>query len=103
MNFQESPNENLSKFIESVLWSVNECEHFCYPLTFPSTAGPRHGIGGQALTTFTVHAWSSVDVNKTLYVCAGMYKLEDGYFELFHAPKHWLTIPEVNYNARNTD
>lgn len=32
-------------------------EYYAWPQVFGSTAGPFGGIGGQAMTTFTVEAW----------------------------------------------
>lgn len=32
-------------------------DYYAYPEVFGSTAGPFGGIGGQAMTTFTIEAW----------------------------------------------
>lgn len=32
-------------------------DYYAYPEVFSSTAGPFRGIGGQAMTTFTIEAW----------------------------------------------
>lgn len=42
---------------EAKYLSPDDFEYYAYPETFGSTAGPFGGIGGQAMTTFTIEAW----------------------------------------------
>lgn len=46
---------------------------FAWPEVFGSTAGPRSGIGGQALTTFQVFGFQGYEDDGLLY-CAGIWK-----------------------------
>lgn len=49
-----------------------EIRYYAFPYTFGSTCGPRKGIGGQAMSTFTVEAFES-DFG-TVYLCDGVMK-----------------------------
>ncbi len=35
----------------------DDLEYWAWPQQFSSTAGPFGGVGGQAMTTFTIEAW----------------------------------------------
>ena len=37
-------------------------QYLAWPQTFSSTAGPFGGVGGQAMTTFTIEAWEANDI-----------------------------------------
>ena len=37
--------------------SCMDLDYYAWPQTFGSTAGPFGGVGGQAITTFTIEAW----------------------------------------------
>lgn len=66
MNLQHVSKEQALQFIKSKFgeetvkgWWITEdtLEYWAYPQVFGSTAGPFGGIGGQAMTTFTIEAW----------------------------------------------
>jgi hypothetical protein len=44
-------------------------EYYAWPQTFGSTSGPFGGIGGQAITTFTIEAFS--DGRDAVLFCKG--------------------------------
>ena len=46
-------------------------DYYAWPQVFGSTAGPFSGIGGQALTAFTIEAWA--DGNRAAIFCCGRY------------------------------
>lgn len=46
-------------------------EYFAWPQSFASTSGPFGGIGGQAITTFTLEAWS--DGRNAAIFCNGKF------------------------------
>ena len=48
------------RFLEDSQWcQPQHLEYWAWPQVFGSTAGPFGGIGGQAMTTFTIEAWSN--------------------------------------------
>lgn len=62
MNFQ-TEKDDLQGYSKEEAAKKLECsetalEYYAWPQVFGSTAGPFGGIGGQAMTTFTVEAWA---------------------------------------------
>lgn len=51
------------------LGGENSLQYFAWPQTFGSTAGPFGGIGGQAVSTFTIEAWW--DGSRAVLFCGG--------------------------------
>lgn len=66
--------------------------YYAWPETFGSTAGPCGGIGGCAMSTFTVEAWVCDDYGPTVFTCAGMYSFDNERFEPFKIIKNWRRI-----------
>lgn len=50
---------------------VQYLEYFAWPQQFGSTTGPFGGIGGQAISTFTLEAWS--DGRNAAIFCNGRF------------------------------
>jgi hypothetical protein len=90
MNHQKKPEQ----FVVDIFADHgirDSLSYYAWPETFGSTSGPRGGIGGQAMTTFTIEVW--VSDNATLYLCAGMYSWRDGGFQIHTIPKTWTSLP----------
>lgn len=51
-----------------------DVEYYAWPQVFSSTCGPYGGIGGDALTTFTIEAIHNIMFNTTLYLCGGCFQ-----------------------------
>lgn len=47
----------------------NQLTYYAWPQLFGSTAGPFGGIGGQAMSTFTIEAWT--DGRRAIIFCKG--------------------------------
>lgn len=78
MNYEKKPPENVLNILQ-MKSEVVDCSYFAWPQTFGSTAGPHPGIGGQAISSFTVEAWVNLADNTAIYVCGNMY----------HWTEHW--------------
>lgn len=50
---------------------ANDMSYYAWPETFGSTAGPFGGLGGAAMSTFTIEAWQDNYTGKTLLFCNG--------------------------------
>jgi hypothetical protein len=73
-------------------------DYYAWPQTFGDTSGPIGGIGGQAMSTFTVNAYVLNGSGPTLYVCAGMCYYEDMPFEFMKRIPHWKKLPHTETN-----
>jgi len=87
MNFQQKIPEEVVTLLKKKIGSkellkFSDYDYFAFPQMFASTAGPQGGIGGQAMTTFTVHVYE-MDNGFTLYLCAGCYILREEKFDFF--------------------
>ena len=47
----------------------DEIDFYAWPEIFGSTAGPFKGIGGAAMTTFTMSAWLNRRTNESIICC----------------------------------
>lgn len=54
-------------------------EYFTYPKTFGSTAGPFGGIGGAAMTTFQIEAYSNGAGQAFLYANGRFWKKSNSF------------------------
>jgi len=54
-----------------------DLEWFAWPEIFPSSSGPRYGVGGQAMTTFQIIAFAHPSQEKAIKFCAGVWKKWD--------------------------
>ena len=54
----------------------DELEYWAWPQVFGSTTGPFGGIGGQAMTTFTIEAWADGS-HAVLFCCGKPIKVTD--------------------------
>ena len=73
MNYQkiaslESQYEKAAKILE---YDASMIEYYAWPQTFSSTAGPFGGFAGQAVSTFTVEAFT--DGRDAVLFCGGKY------------------------------
>ena len=73
MNLQ-TRKKNLMGFTAEQVAKILDChelnlEYYAWPQTFGSTSGPFRGIGGQAMSTFTIEAWA--DASTAFIFCNG--------------------------------
>ena len=66
------PTELLKEAAEKLDTETQFISWYSWPETFGSTAGPRGGIGGQAMTTFQVHGF--IGQEKALMWCCGVWR-----------------------------
>jgi hypothetical protein len=67
--------------------------YYAWPQLFGSTLGPAKGIGGQAMTQMTVHAWVDEVTLSCVYICQDYYWYEaEGFRPLKHV-ENWEKIP----------
>jgi hypothetical protein len=98
MNFQQKMPEEIINFLVDKIKSknippFNDYTYYAFPQTFASTAGPRNGFGGSAMSTFTIHVYE-LDNYFTLYSCSGCYILKEESFDFQRLPllSGWVKI-----------
>lgn len=71
MNYQkiDYTSEQVKEASKLLDCYAEELMYFAWPQTFSSTAGPFPGIGGQAISTFTIEAYS--DGRDAVLYCGG--------------------------------
>lgn len=77
MNYQKETPQKVLDILKKKEVKYYAVDYFAFPETFGSTAGPRGGVGGCAISTFTVEAYVCNGIGPTVYVCAGQYKYKD--------------------------
>ena len=92
MNYQNKPNQKILDILEKRGVKYFDIEYFAWPQTFGTTTGPCGGIGGCAMSSFTVEVWVCDGYGPTIYVCNGMYHLDDSEFEPFKRIDTWMRI-----------
>jgi hypothetical protein len=68
------PAEDVAERLKS---RADELEYWAWPQVFGSTAGPFVGIGGQAMTTFTIEAWHDGGGKAALFCNGKVFKITD--------------------------
>jgi hypothetical protein len=81
MDFQKEPPEKVLDILKKEKVEYLGLDYFAFPETFGSTAGPRKGIGGSAMSTFTVEAYVCDGIGPTVYVCTSEYKFTKGRYQ----------------------
>lgn len=51
-----------------------EWNYYAWPEVFGSTLGPENGIGGQAMSTFTVHAFNRPEIGDCVLFCYRVFQ-----------------------------
>ena len=69
----EMIGELVEQAAEKMKCAPHQIDVYVWPQVFGSTAGPRYGIGGQAITTFTVVAFESATGDRLKW-CAGIWR-----------------------------
>ena len=64
---QQLPIEKVMELLES---PYDDFDYFAWPEVFGSTAGPFGGIGGQAISKFTIEAYADSSRNAVVF-CRG--------------------------------
>lgn len=59
--------------------SINDIEWISWPQLFPTTAGPKGGIGGNMITQHQVHAFRTPN-GKMFRFCSGVWRRWNGEF-----------------------
>ena len=77
MNFQKETPKEVLDILKKRDVKYCDLDYFAFPETFANTAGPHGGIGGCAMSTFTVEAYVCDGQGPTVYVCAGKYKYKN--------------------------
>ena len=80
---KESAKHNLDDLMSEAMGKLGarlDCEvtWYSWPCAFPSTSGPRGGIGGQAITTFQVFGFEGGPEMKRIKYCGGIWRPWDG-------------------------
>lgn len=94
MNYEKKVPENIFKIFETEKVKLYGISYYAFPKAFNSTAGPRGGVGGCSVSTFTVEAYVGNNEGPTVYVCAGMYYFEDKPFKPFkvNTDRVWMVL-----------
>ncbi len=93
MNYQKKPPKEVLAILKERNVQFMDISYYAWPQLFSSTAGPCGGIGGQAMSTFTIEAWVCENSGPTVFTCAGMYHYDDERFEPFKRINSWMRIP----------
>jgi len=82
MNYQKEMPVEVEKILSDRNLKPFDISYYAWPQVFSSTTGPRSGIGGQAMSAFTVEAYvcECGDGTYAIYLCNGMYLVEQGKF-----------------------
>lgn len=85
MNYQKEIPEEVRKILSDRNLNPFDFSYYAWPQVFSSTTGPRSGVGGQAMSAFTVEAYvcECADSTHTVYLCHGMYVVQQGKFTPF--------------------
>ena len=94
MNYQHKAPASVIKIFEDYGESTTEIDYYAWPQTFGSTCGPRKGIGGQAMTSFTVEAYVNMITRSCVYVCAEMFHYSSS-FRLRHNISSWWPLKDM--------
>lgn len=95
MNYQKQTPEYILDVLKKHNVQFMEIDYFAHPETFASTAGPCGGIGGCAMSTFTVESYVCDQSGPTVYVCAGMYIFDNSRWEPFKRIKgQWKKLEQ---------
>jgi len=78
MNYQKKCDELEAAALELGL-SPDMLDYYAWPQVFGSTSGPFTGIGGQAISTFTIEAYS--DGRNAVLFCNGRRIKQTSNFE----------------------
>jgi len=81
MNYQKETPKEVVDILDKAGIKYADFDYYAFPETFASTSGPHGGIGGSALTTFTVEAYVCDGIGPTVYVCDGRHKLVKGQYK----------------------
>lgn len=95
MNYQKEIPEEVRKILSEKNLKPFDISYYAWPQVFGSTTGPRSGIGGQAISAFTVEAYvcECGDGTHTVYLCYGMYVVQQGKFTPFeHVRGVWKKL-----------
>lgn len=96
MNYQKEIPEEVRKILSDRNLNPFDFSYYAWPQVFSSTTGPRSGIGGQAMSAFTVEAYvcECGDGTHTVYLCHGMYVVQQGKFTPFERIHGWKNLAE---------
>jgi len=92
VNYQNKPPQEVIDILKDRKVEYMDLDYYAYPETFGSTAGPRGGIGGCAMSKFTVEAWVCDEGGPVVYLCAGMYCFDNSRFEPFKNITKWAKL-----------
>lgn len=87
MNFQKKTPEDILNLLREMNIKHHQVDYYAYPISFGDTAGPRGGVGGQAISDFTVECYVLNNSGPCVYLCNGMFIFKDEKFESFKTPK----------------
>ena len=94
MNYQNKPPREVIDILKKNNIQYYDLSYYAWPEIFGSTAGPCGGIGGQAMSCFTIEAWVCDGDSPTVFTCCGMYYLDKDRFQPLKSVKHWSRIPK---------
>lgn len=79
MNYQKEIPKEVIDIFNKLGIDCYDYDYYAFPEIFGSTSGPRGGIGGAAMSKFTVDAYVVHRIG-TVYSCNGKYKFRKGNF-----------------------
>lgn len=95
MSYQSKTPQFVKDLFDKKNISVSFIDYYAWPVTFPDTTGPRGGIGGQAMSTFTVQCYVANGGCESIKVCDGYYYFDNSKFEPFKTKTNgWIKIKE---------
>jgi len=91
MNYQKVMPDEVKKILSELNINPFDVSYYAWPQVFSSTAGPRSGIGGKAMSCFTVEVYvcECGEGTNAVYLCSGMYVVKQGKFTPFERINGW--------------
>jgi hypothetical protein len=93
MNYEKKAPDWVHDIFKKKNIQYYDLSYFAWPQVFGSTTGPNGGIGGQAMSSFTIEAFVANENGPTVYACSNQYCFEDKQFVPFARIYDWSPIP----------
>ncbi|NET30658.1 MAG: hypothetical protein F6K19_01470 [Cyanothece sp. SIO1E1] len=81
MNYQKEVPKEVVEILKKQCIAYCWLDYYAFPEMFGSTAGPHGGIGGAAMSKFTIEAWVVDGIGPTIYRCGNRIKIKIGEYK----------------------
>jgi hypothetical protein len=96
MNFQKKLPVEVATILQDKKLMWIDYDYYAIPYTFGSTSGPKKGIGGCAMSYFTVEAYEfEGETYFTVYVCSDTYYFSEDRYNPNISIKDWIPFSSL--------